>query len=98
MQTFSYQIPEIDTSNFTNNLNKIVNFIQNISEYWINGSIDVKKKIQRLVFPSGILFNPENRQHLTPEVTSLFHLTSELSRVSEDVKKNSSLNSVRNRF
>jgi hypothetical protein len=86
-----HQIPEIDTSNFKNSLNKTINFIQNVSEYWTNGSIDVKKKIQRLVFPSGILYNPENRQYLTPEVNSLFRVTSELSRVSEDVKKNSPL-------
>ncbi len=86
-----HQIPEIDTSNFKNNLNKTVNFIQNVSEYWVNGSIDVKKKIQRLVFPSGFLYNPENRQYLTPDVNQLFHVTLELSRVSEDVKKNSPL-------
>jgi len=86
-----HQIPEIDTSNFKNNLNKTVNFIQNVSEYWINGSIEVKKKIQRLVFPSGFLYNPENRQYLTPEVNQLFRETSELSRVLEDVKKNSPL-------
>jgi len=35
--------------------------------------------------------NPENRQYLTPEVNQLFVVTSELSRVSEDVKKNSPL-------
>jgi len=46
-----HQIPEIDTSNFKINLDKTVNFIQNVNEYWVNGSIDVKKKIQRLLFP-----------------------------------------------
>ena len=86
------QTPEIDTSNFKINLNKTINFIQNVSEYWIKGGIVVKRKIQRLLFPSGILYNPENRQYLTPEVNQLFHVTLELSRVSEDEKKNSPLN------
>ena len=85
------QIPVIDTSNFKNSLNKTIDFIQNISEYWINGTVDVKKKIQRLVFPSGFYINPYSRQYLTPEVNQLFRVTSELSRVSESVKKNSPL-------
>jgi DNA invertase Pin-like site-specific DNA recombinase len=86
-----HHVPEIDTSNFKNSLNKSIDLIQNISEYWTNGCLDIKKRIQRLVFPGGILYNPENRQYLTPEVNKLFLLTSELSRVSEDVKKNSPL-------
>jgi hypothetical protein len=86
-----HQVPQIDTSNFKASLNKSIDLIQNISEYWTKGCLDIKKRIQRLVFPSGILFNPENRQYLTPEVNKLFLLTSELSRVSEDVKKNSPL-------
>ena len=61
--------------------------IQNVIESWINRSVDVNKKIQRLVLPSGILDNPENRQYLTPEVNRLFRITSELSMISEDVKK-----------
>jgi len=85
------QFPEIDTSNFKNSLNKTIDFIQNLSKYWINGSVDVKKKIQRLVFPCGFYINPYSRQYLTPEVNQLFYVTSELSRVSEDVKKNSPL-------
>ena len=85
------QIPVIDTSNFKNSLNKTIDFIQNISEYWINGTVDVKKKIQRLVFPNGFYINPYSRQYLTPEVNQLFRVTSELSMVSEGVKKNSPL-------
>lgn len=85
------QIPEIDTSNFRNSLNMTIDFIQNISKYWVDGSIDVRKRIQRLIFPNGFYINPYSRHYLTPEVNSLFRLTSELSRVSEDVKKNSPL-------
>jgi site-specific DNA recombinase len=86
-----FQIPEIDTSNFKTSLNRTVDLIQNMSEYWTKGCLDIKRRIQRLVFPSGILYNPENRQYLTPEVNQLFVVTSELSRVPDDVKKNSPL-------
>lgn len=80
-------IPEITTSNFKNSLNKTMDFIQNISKYWISGNINIKKKIQRLVFPSGFFINPVNRQYLTPEVNQLFRLTSQISMSSEEVKK-----------
>jgi len=85
------QIPVVDTSNFKVSLNKTIDFIQNVSKYWINGSVEIKKKIQRLVFPSGFCINPYTRQYLTPEVNQMFRVTSELSRVSEDIKKNSPL-------
>ena len=60
-----------------------------MSKYWIIGRVDVKKRIQRLVFPSGFYINPYTRQYLTPEVNQLFYVTSEIPRVLEDVKKNS---------
>ena len=85
------EIPEIDISNFKNSLNKTIDFIQNVCKYWVSGNIDVKRKIQRLVFPGGLFINPYNRQYLTLEINYLFRTTSELSRVSENVKKNSPL-------
>ena len=85
------EIPEIDTSNFKNNLNKTIDFVQNVSKYWVSENIDVKKKIQKLVFPSGFLINPSIRQYLTPEVNNLFRTVSVLSMVLDDEKKNSPL-------
>jgi hypothetical protein len=80
-------IPEITTSNFKNSLNKTMDFIQNISKYWISGNINVKKRIQRLIFPSGFFINPVNRQYLTPEINQLFRLTTQISMSSEETKK-----------
>jgi site-specific DNA recombinase len=72
-------VPVIDTSNFKNGLNKVIDFVQNVSKYWETGSIEIKKRIQKLVFPSGFYINPINRQYLTPEVNQLFHLISRIS-------------------
>ncbi len=74
-----YDVPEIDTSNFKNNLNKVVDFTQNISKYWVSGNIDIKKKIQKLMFPMGFCINTVKRQYLTSEVNQLFRLTSRIS-------------------
>jgi hypothetical protein len=64
-----------------------MDFIQNISKYWISGNINVKKRIQRLIFPSGFFINPVNRQYLTPEINQLFRLTTQISMSSEETKK-----------
>jgi len=50
-----HEIPELDPSNFKINLNKVTDFIQNISKYWESGSTDIKKRMQKTVFPSGYL-------------------------------------------
>ena len=68
-------------------LDKAIDFIQNISKYWVSGNIDIKKRIQKLVFPAGFYIDPENRKYLTSEVNGLFCLNVELSRVSGDHKK-----------
>ncbi len=79
-------IPEIHISNFENNLNKGIDFVQNVTKYWESGNIDIKKKIQKLVFPSGFFYVPEKRQYLTSEVNQLFHLTSRISKNCEGYK------------
>ena len=74
-----YNVPEIDISNFKNDLNKIVDFTQNISKFWVSGNVDIKKKIQKLMFPCGFYINPVIRQYLTSEINQLFRITSRLS-------------------
>jgi site-specific DNA recombinase len=81
------EIPEITTSNFKTNLNKAMDFIQNVSKYWISGDINLKKKIQKLVFPSGFYIIPYSRQYLTTDVNQLFRLTNKISKVCEGDKK-----------
>jgi len=39
-----YDVTEIDVSNFKNNLNKLVDFIQNISKYWSLGIVTLRRK------------------------------------------------------
>jgi hypothetical protein len=81
-----YDVPEIDISNFKNNLNKVADFTQNISKYWVSGNTEIKKKIQKLMFPGGFYINPVNRQYLTSETNQLFRLTSRISSDSNEYK------------
>jgi site-specific DNA recombinase len=54
------------------NLNKAVDFTQNVSKHWVSGNLEHKRKIQKLVFPEGIHIDTEKRQYLTSKVNALF--------------------------
>ena len=70
---------DIKLSNLDKYINLSVEVSQNISEYWVDGSYDTKKAIQKLVFPDGVYFQKENREYLTERVNELFNLTILLS-------------------
>ena len=77
----------IEISDLQKHLDKTIHFTQNISKYWVSGNLDIKKRIQRLVFPGGFYIDPVNRQYLTDKVNSLFRLIVVLSKSSEGGKK-----------
>gem|GEM_PF-6100226 len=76
-------------------MDKAIHFIQNISKYWVFWNLDVKRRIQRLVFPGGFYIDPVNRQYLTDKVNSLFHFKVELTRVSRGGIKSSKMKTVK---
>lgn len=65
---------QIEISDLQKHPDKAIHFIKNISKYWASWDIDVKRRIQRLVFPAGFYIDPVNRKYLTSEVNSLFRL------------------------
>ena len=76
-----------EISNLEMFIKKSVEISQNISKYWGSGNLDVKRKIQKLVFPEGIILSTQNSQYLTSKVNSLFSLKLDFIRTSEDVKE-----------
>lgn len=69
-----FDVDEKAISNFENRVGKAVDFSCNIQKYWLLGSVDNKKKIQKLVFPEGLILDTKNRQYLTSKVNELFAL------------------------
>lgn len=57
-------------------IDKCIEVTQNISDYWKHGSIENKIRIQKLVFPSGIVIDPKKREYRTTKVNSIFTLIS----------------------
>ena len=73
-------------SNLDEFIDSISNFSQNISKQWSSGEYETKLKLQELVFPSGLVIDPKNRQYLTKEINSIFVLKSVISRDSESIE------------
>ena len=82
-----YKIPDVEISNLQNKLDKVIDFSQNTSKYWVSGSLNVKKSIQNIVFPEGLVLDTEKRQYLTSKVNSLFYLKRDFMRTSGDKKE-----------
>ena len=78
---------ESEISNLDYFIEKSVEISQNIHNHWQLGSLDVRRKIQKLVFPEGIVINTKEREYLTSKVNYLFLVKSQFIRSSEDVNK-----------
>ena len=64
----------IEISNLDNYIEKSIKISQNIHKHWQLGTLEDKRKLQKLVFPEGIVVDTKNRRYLTSKVSSLFLL------------------------
>jgi DNA invertase Pin-like site-specific DNA recombinase len=78
-------------SNLDKKVNNCVKVAKNVSKYWSSGSIENKHKIQNLLFPNGIVIDPENRQYRTSKVNEIFSLISVISGDNSGKRKDPSL-------
>ena len=60
------------SSNTFSDVENAIDTICNVHIYWKLEDLETKKRVQELVFPQGILINPENREVLTPEINPFF--------------------------
>ena len=66
----------ISSSNLKKAIDAALNLSTNISKIWTSGDLQQKKRIQRLVFPSGIGYDKQNDAVRTLKTNSLFSLIS----------------------
>ena len=74
----------ISSSNLEKAINKALNISSDLCELWLNGGLPQKRKIQDLVFPSGIGYDKSNNRVQTKRVNSIFKL---IPSISDDLKK-----------
>jgi len=71
---------------------KCVSISNNLSKYWVSGDINTKLRIQKTIFPTGLVIDAKNRQYLTKEVNSIFARIPDLTGDTEGQKKDASSN------
>ena len=69
----------IRISNLNEKIKMAVNFARDVSNIWVKENLDVKRKLQNLVFPNGIIIDTSKRQYLTKDYNSFFQLINCLS-------------------
>ena len=58
----------ISISNLKEMVQETVLICNNINRIWVEGSISIKEKLQKLVFPSGLVYDKEKGAFRTPKV------------------------------
>ena len=78
---------ESKLSNHDEFIENAITVCRNISKQWEFGDSDNKQRIQKVLFPDGLVVIPENRSYLTDNMNQVFKLIPCLTSVSEDAKK-----------
>ena len=96
LETKIYEIKDnlAKSKNKISNLDVFINesfeIAENLHKYWGKADVGLKKKIQELVFPEGVLIDTKKRQYLTKKVNSVFVVNSLLSSNCNHKKENDS--------
>ncbi len=77
----------VNLSNLNKSINIALHMSLNLSKTWELGNLPLKKTIQHIVFPEGILFDYENDCYRTLRVNSLFMLIPSISKNTSENKK-----------
>lgn len=79
MQEYEFRLREIEEvhDDLTKCLKYVCKAIGNIDTIWLNGDLDLKQRLQRLIFPKGLMYHSNNFR--TAEISSLFKIIGTLS-------------------
>jgi len=88
----------INSSNLEKVVQTCLSIAQNLSQSWVSAEYDKKQRIQRMVFPDGILYNKQNGVVRTPKVNFIFNeiplLVSHLAEKEKDDPEKNRLKST----
>ena len=77
-----------ELSNLDKYISESVTISQNINKYWDNSGIEMKKRVQELVFPNGLVLDMKNRHYLTKDVNVVFEINRVVMGGKGDKKEN----------
>ncbi|MBU3822928.1 recombinase family protein [Flavobacteriaceae bacterium XHP0103] len=82
----------ISSSNLKIAINKALKISSNLSGLWASGDLSQKKKLQFLVFPSGIGYDKSNGKVQTKRVNSIFSSIPLITKDAHKIKNGESIN------
>lgn len=69
----------IELSNPALLIDHSLEIISNLSDFWVSGDYDHKRKLQEVPFPGGVLFDKQSNNYRTREVNTILQLTHSIS-------------------
>ncbi|MEO5601774.1 MAG: recombinase family protein [Cyclobacteriaceae bacterium] len=77
----------IELSNPAQLIDHSLEIISNLSDFWVSGDYDDKRKLQEVLFPGGVLFDKQFDNYRTAEVNCVLELTHSISNDFGGIKK-----------
>jgi hypothetical protein len=65
----------------------LIEFSKNLNKIWVSGEYETKLYIQKLLFPKGIVINPEDRTYRTSNLNPIFGLIHSFTGGNDDENK-----------
>lgn len=74
-------------SNYNQYLSNALLFSRKLATVWASGNIPEKEKVQKAIFPDGVLYNRKNQSFRTEKVNEVFEAIASLNSVSDEMEK-----------
>ena len=84
--------PSLSSSNLQKAIDKAIGMSSKLSEIWVSGDLEEKRKIQKIVFPTGIGYNKQKDRVQTDRVNSVFSLIPIISKDLGQIKNGEPIN------
>ena len=78
----SLETTQSGSSNLNEMFAKVINLSSKLTATWDSSDVNAKEKLQKLVFPEGIIYNCKKRVFRTEKVNEVFHRIALLNNVS----------------
>ena len=78
---------QIKISNLDKKVSELIEFSKNLSNIWVSGEYETKLSVQKLLFPNGIVINPEDRTYRTSNLNPIFGLIHSFTGGNDDANK-----------
>ena len=78
---------QIKISNLDKKVSELIEFSKNMSNIWVSGEYETKLSVQKLLFPEGIVIDPEDRTYRTSNLNPIFGLIHSFTGGNDDANK-----------